>query len=94
MLESVIEIKLLGQVYTLKTAVDTSQATVVAEYVAEKVEVIESELRGRSKLDIIILVALDIASDFVEIQQKHSDFIEDVANRSQSLIHKLETGSP
>ena len=91
-MNSIIEIKLLGQVYTLKTELDASQARAVVEYVVKKVEAIETESRGRSKLDTIILVALDIANDFLEIQQKHGDLIEDVASRSQFLIHKLETG--
>jgi cell division protein ZapA (FtsZ GTPase activity inhibitor) len=91
-LNSIIEIKLLGQVYTLQTELDASQAKAVVEHVLKKLEAIEAESRGRSKLDSVILVALDIANDFLEIQQKHGDLIEDIASRSQFLIHKLETG--
>ena len=69
-MNSIIEIKLLGQVYTLKTELDASQARAVVEYVVKKVEAIETESRGHSKLDTIILVALDIANDFLEIQQR------------------------
>ena len=58
----------------------------------KKIEAIEAESRGRSRLDTVILVALDIANDFLEIQQKYDDLIKDIANRSQFLIHKLETG--
>lgn len=92
-MDSVIEIKLMGQVYSLKTELDSSQARAVAEYVEEKVRGIEKESRGHSKLDIVILAALDIANDFLAIQQKHDNLTEDIAIRSQTLIHKLETGN-
>ncbi len=90
-MDSVIEIKLLGQVYAFKTELNASQAKAVAEYVEEKVGAIDKISRHHSKLDIIVLVILDIANDFLEIQQKHSDLIEDIANRSQLLIDKTET---
>ncbi len=90
-MDSVIEIKLLGQVYALKTELNASQAKAVAEYVEEKVGAIDKISRQHSKLDVIVLAILDIANDFVEIQQKHSDLIEDIASRSQLLIHKTET---
>lgn len=90
-MDSVIEIKLLGQVYSLKTELNASQAKAVAEYVEEKVGAIDKIARHHSKLDVIVLAILDIANDFLEIQQKHSDLIEDIATRSQFLIHKLDT---
>ena len=93
-MNSVIEIKLLGQDYSLGTELDTSRAKAVAKCVAEKVEEVERESEGYSKLDIIILAALDIANDFLEVREKHTDFIEDIASRSQFLLHKIETGSP
>ncbi|MBW2647025.1 MAG: cell division protein ZapA [Deltaproteobacteria bacterium] len=89
-MDSVIEIKLLGQVYALKTELNASQAKAVAEYVEEKVGAIDKISRHHSKLDVIVLAILDIANDFLEIQQKQSDLIEDIANRSQLLIHKTE----
>jgi cell division protein ZapA (FtsZ GTPase activity inhibitor) len=90
-LNSVIEIKLLGQVYGLKTDLNISQAKAVAKCVEEKVEEADRDSEGHSRLDTAVLVALDIAGDFLELQEKHANLIDGIVTRSEFLLRRIET---
>lgn len=90
-MNSVIEIKLLGQVYGLKTDLNISQAKAVAKCVEEKVEEADKDSEGHSRLDTAVLAALDIAGDFLELQEKHASLIDGIVTRSEFLLRRIET---
>ena len=88
-------IELFGRSYSLKAESDTVSAQTVADYLlgeVEKVESLHPGLQSRmSRLDIMILVAMNIASENIEQRKKKSVLLKEVFDRSASLIDRLDS---
>jgi len=93
-LEQLVTIELFGQPYTFKTESDVADAQEVADYLVKEVTKIETQHSSKSsvaKLTTLILAALNIANENIELKKNHSDLLKDISKRSTNLMHALDT---
>ena len=90
-MERVISIELFGQAYTFRASGEVSQIQEVADYVAGQVEKVQAAAEAPSKLDTLILAALNIANDYFEIRRSRQELVKDIDRRCKNLIEHIDT---
>lgn len=90
-----MKIEVLGQPFTFKTDSDVVAAEGVADYFKSEINKVESKLTHHSprpdKRALLILTALNITNDYLELKSKHQELLENIESRAASLIQSLET---
>jgi cell division protein ZapA (FtsZ GTPase activity inhibitor) len=93
-LEEIVTIELFGQMHTFKANSEVTQAKDVADLLVNEVARIEdqqfNQSSNMSKLTILMLAALNIANDHMELKRNHSKLLHDVTARTANLIHTLD----
>jgi cell division protein ZapA (FtsZ GTPase activity inhibitor) len=93
-LEEIVTIELFGQTHTFKADSEVNKAKEVADLVVQEVTRIEDQQSNQSpymsKLTILMLAALNIANDHLELKRNHSKLLHDVSDRTANLIHTLD----
>lgn len=92
-MEQIVTIELFGQPHTFKADSDVTKAKEVADLLVEAVARVESQqndpLSNISRQKILILAALNIANEHMELKRNHSKLLHDVAQRTTNLIGRL-----
>ena len=92
-MEQIVTIELFGQPHTIKADSDVTRAKEVADLLVEAVARVENQQNGISsnisRQKILILAALNIANEHMELKRNHSKLLHDVAQRTTNLIGKL-----
>jgi cell division protein ZapA (FtsZ GTPase activity inhibitor) len=88
--DRLISIDLFGQAYTFKTSGEVSQVQEVANYLAAQVEKAGAAAEAPSKLDTLILAALNIANEYFEIRRTRQELIRDIDQRCKILIEHID----
>lgn len=89
-MEQLVKIELFGQRYTFKTESEVIQAKEVADFLVDEVAKIESrESGGSNKLTILILAALNIAKENIELKRNQSNFLQIISKKSAALLRIL-----
>jgi cell division protein ZapA (FtsZ GTPase activity inhibitor) len=91
--DRLISIELFGQAYTFRASGPVSQAEEVTNYVAEEIEKARAAGEAPSKLDTVILAALNIANDYFEVRRSRQDLVRDIDQRCKSLIERIDTNA-
>lgn len=93
-MEQLVTIELFGQPYTFKAESEVTEANDVANSLAKEVERVKRQQTDQStdlsKLTILIIAALNIANENFELKKNHSNFLQEIFRRSESLIHTLD----
>jgi cell division protein ZapA (FtsZ GTPase activity inhibitor) len=93
-LEEIVTIELFGQTHTFKANSEVTKATEVADLLVKEVSRIEDQQSKQSsnmsKLTILMLAALNIANDHMELKRTYFKLLNDVSNRTSTLIHTLD----
>jgi cell division protein ZapA (FtsZ GTPase activity inhibitor) len=93
-LEHLVKIELFGKHYTFKAETDALHATEVADSLVSEVRKIESQLNNSptspNQLGIMIMTALNIANNNIEIKKNHSDFLCEISEKSANMIKMLD----
>ena len=93
-MEELVTIELFGKPYTFKAKSEVKKAKEVADVLAKEVSRIESEQSGESSttsdLTTLMLAALNIAHQKLELETRYSKFSQDLSERSQRLIRQLD----
>jgi cell division protein ZapA (FtsZ GTPase activity inhibitor) len=93
-LEEIVTIELFGQPHTFKADSDVTKAREVADILVKEVARVESQQidpsSNISRQQILILAALNIANENVELKKNHSKLLQDVAQRTMKLIGTLD----
>jgi cell division protein ZapA (FtsZ GTPase activity inhibitor) len=93
-LEQLLTIALFGQQYTFKTDSDFAKAKEVADIFAQEVERVEAQQKeagsGITKNAMLILAALNIAAENVELKKKQTNFIENISQRADTIMKLME----
>ena len=87
--ERLVEIKVLGQTYTVKTDSDENHIQEVARYVNEKIEEILRKTKSVSSLNVAILTALNIADDLLKEKEKRLALLKEVGIKSKDMVEKI-----
>lgn len=93
-MEQMVTIELFGQPFTFKTGAADTQAKEVADFLVEQVNKVEGQLSETSsnmtKQAILIVTALNIASENFELKRNHSDLLSQLSERTTKIIHLLD----
>lgn len=92
-MEQFVTIELFGQPYTFKAESNVASAKEVADYLVQEVARIEKQHSYQSsgaKLTTLLLAALNIANENIELKKRHSDLLVGLSKRSSNLIHTID----
>lgn len=93
-MEQLITIELFGQPYKFQAAPETENAQEVAEVLVKEVGRIQDqqskETPGITQIAILILAALNIANENMELKKNYSTLQETVSRRSDTLKRLLD----
>ena len=93
-MEQLVTIELFGKPYTFKAKSEVKKAKDVADFLAKEVSRVESQQSGESStasdLTTLLLAALNIAYQNMELEGNYSKFMQDIAERSAKLIRKID----
>ncbi|MCK4729096.1 MAG: cell division protein ZapA [Desulfobacterales bacterium] len=92
-MDRLISIELFGQAYTFRASGQVSQPEEVANYVAGEVEKARATGEAPSKLDTVILAALNIANDYLELRRSRQDLVRDIDQRCKILIEYIDANA-
>jgi len=88
--ERLVEIKVFGQTYTVKTDAEEDYIQEVARYVNEKVDEVLKKTKSVSTLNVAILTALNIADDLLREKEKKKALLREIGMRSKDLAEKID----
>jgi cell division protein ZapA len=88
--EHLVEIKVLGQTFTVRTDSDETHIQEVARYVNEKIEEILRKTKSVSSLNVAILTALNIADDLLKEKDKRLALLKEVGLKSKDMVEKID----
>lgn len=87
--ERLVEIKVFGQTYTVKTDAEEEHIQRVARYVNEKMDEVTRNTKSVSSLSVAILTALNIADDLIREREKRIALLQEVEKKSKDLTEKI-----
>jgi cell division protein ZapA len=88
--ERVVEIKVFGQTFSVKTDAEEAHIQAVAQYVNEKMEEVLKKTRSVSTLNVAILTALNIADDLLKEREQRKALLKEVEIKSKDLVEKID----
>ena len=88
--ERLVEIKVFGQTYTVKTDAEEDYIQEVAKYVNEKMEEVLKKTKSVSTVNVAILTALNIADDLLREKEKRTALLREVEAKSKDLVEKID----
>jgi cell division protein ZapA len=88
--ERLVEIKVFGQTYTVKTDAEEDHIQAVAQYVNEKISEVLKRTRSVSSLNVAILTALNIADDLLREKEKRRALLHEIETKSRDLAEKID----
>ena len=93
-MEELVTIELFGKPYSFKAKSEVKKAKEVADFLAKEVSRVESQQSGESStasdLTTLMLAALNIAHQNLELEDNYSKLRQDIAERSAKLIRKID----
>ena len=93
-MEQLVKIELFGQPYTFKAESEVKNAEKVADYLVKEVSKVTAQQSRQSsninKLAVMILAALNIANENMELKREQSKFLREITKRSANLIRNLD----
>ena len=93
-MEQLVTIELFGKQHTFKAESDENEAKEVADLLAKEVSRIKNQQTGESSaasdFTTLMLAALNIAHQKLELETRYSKFTQDLSERSQRLIRQLD----
>ena len=97
-MEQHVTIALFGQSYTFKAESEEINTKTVADCLAQEVKRVEEQFKGHqpqmTRLNMMILVAMNLANETVELRKRHTALIEEISSRSTKLLQRLDVHVP
>ena len=94
-MEETVTIELFGQPHTFKANLEVAKVKEVADLVVREVVRVEDQQSGQtsniSKLAVLMLAALNIANEHMELKKNYAELLRDVTSRSEKLIQTLDS---
>ena len=85
-----IRVRILDHDYLIKGDEDEAQVQRVAHFVNEKFKEVSESTEGLSERKTAILVAFDIASDYLQIMKERDSLVEEVQRRAKLLNDQID----
>jgi cell division protein ZapA len=88
--ERLVDIKVFGQTYTVKTDTEEDHIQEVARYVNEKMDEVLKKTRSVSTMNVAILTALNIADDLLREKERRIALLREIETKSKELAEKID----
>jgi cell division protein ZapA len=88
--ERLVDIKVFGQTYTVKTDTEEDHIQEVARYVNEKMDEVLKKTRSVSTMNVAILTALNIADDLLKEKERRIALLREIETKSKDLAEKID----
>ncbi len=88
--ERLVDIKVFGQTYTVKTDAEEDHIQEVARYVNEKMDEVLKKTRSVSTMNVAILTALNIADDLLREKERRIALLREIETKSKELAEKID----
>ena len=93
-MEQLVTIELFGRPYTFKAQSEAAKAQKVADVLVNEVANVQSDQRGEAssvtQTATLIIAALNIANENVELKAHYEELLQDISKRSAALISELD----
>ncbi len=93
-MDQLVTIELFGKPYTFKAESEVEKAKEVADLLTKEVSRVASQQTGESstasQLTTLMLAALNIAYQNMELENNYSNILKDISERSAKLIRKID----
>jgi len=86
-----LKVRILDHEYLIKSEESEEQVRRIAEYVNDKLLEAMANTRGLSEKKTTILAALDIASEFFQLQKERDDLAACLKERTEALIRSIDS---
>ena len=86
-----MKVKILGNEYLVKGQVGGDDVSRVAEFLNQKIKEIESHADGLSEKKTVILAALHIAGEYLQLLREHQALVMNIDERSKALIRHIDS---
>jgi cell division protein ZapA len=86
-----IKVRILDHEYLIKSDEDVEQVFKIAQYVTEKLKEVNDTNKGLSVKKTAILTALNIASEYFQIQKERDDLLTEIRQRAKTLIYNIDS---
>jgi cell division protein ZapA (FtsZ GTPase activity inhibitor) len=92
--QQLVTIELFGQTFTFTSESEAVGAKDVVDFLVREVTKVEKQLKNQSahisKLVILLLAALNIVNEHMELKKNHSILLENISSRSEDLLQLLD----
>ena len=93
-MEQLVTIELFGQPYTFKAQSEAAKAQKIADMLVNEVAKVQSDQRSEAssvtQTATLIIAALNIANENVELKANYEVLLQDISKRSAALISELD----
>jgi cell division protein ZapA len=85
-----VEVSLLGRSFTVKSEKDEAYLHQVASFVNRKFDDLRHQTRTSTSHDLVLLVALNLADELFQSEERGRDSRADLRRRSERLLQSLD----
>jgi cell division protein ZapA len=85
-------IKVMEQEFSVLSDEEDAHVAKVVQYVNDKAREIERSTKNQTTLKLSILVALNIADEYLRLKSEKDDIYNQLEKKSERLIHFIEEG--
>lgn len=82
--------EILGRPFTLKSDCDPAALEQVVRLVEDKIKEVRKELPRAANEEILVMAALNLAYDYLEIKEDCQNLRREISRRSQQLIRMID----
>jgi cell division protein ZapA len=86
-------IKVMEQEFSVLSDEEDAHVAKVVRYVNDKSREIERSTKNQTTLKLSILVALNIADEYLKLKSEKDDIYNQLEKKSERLIHFIEEGT-
>lgn len=88
-MKQVVDVVILGQQLTVTSDDAPDHVRAVAKYVDDTMRNLAAASRAVATLDVALLTALNIASEYQKLRQQHEELTETIDRLSRRLLSEL-----
>jgi cell division protein ZapA (FtsZ GTPase activity inhibitor) len=92
--EQVIKIELLGETFKFKSEQNRKNLKEILSYMMDELHKVEEQFPPyalkTNKLAILVMTALNISKQYVELTNNHSEFLDAVSSRASKLDQMID----
>lgn len=85
-----IDVEIIGHNYTIRSDADEDYVHKIADYLNGKIQEVLQSTKTVDTLNVVILAALNITSEFILLRDEQGEFQRQIKERSRRLIRFID----